>query len=321
MVAIIAYLRLIRLPILLLIPAIQLMVRYFIIEPMLIINNYSLMMSDLDMFLLIISTVLIAAGGYAINDYFDVKIDRINKPKTVIIDRLIKRRVAMLSHVVLTTLGVLVAGYLTWHLGMWKVVSLFVFVSAALWYYSTNLKNQPFFGNFVIAVLAGFVALIVGILEISLQNNAHPEIIEELGYSIFNIPAYWTIGLASALFLLTLVREVTKDVIDIRGDRTVGANTIPIALGVKNTKSILITIYVVFGTLYSWVYFEYLNVHIGMTTVFFAINLLLVLQIILIVRARTKKHFLHSANLNNLVTLMVLGCTFLLKISIETHFL
>ena len=278
-------------------------------------------MSDLDMFLLIISTVLIAAGGYAINDYFDVKIDRINKPKTVIIDRLIKRRVAMLSHVVLTTLGVLVAGYLTWHLGMWKVVSLFVFVSAALWYYSTNLKNQPFFGNFVIAVLAGFVALIVGILEISLQNNAHPEIIEELGYSIFNIPAYWTIGLASALFLLTLVREVTKDVIDIRGDRTVGANTIPIALGVKNTKSILITIYVVFGTLYSWVYFEYLNVHIGMTTVFFAINLLLVLQIILIVRARTKKHFLHSANLNNLVTLMVLGCTFLLKISIETHFL
>ena len=321
MVAIIAYLRLIRLPILLLIAAIQLMVRYFIIEPMLIINNYSLMMSDLDMFLLIISTVLIAAGGYAINDYFDVKIDRINKPKTVIIDRLIKRRVAMLSHVVLTTLGVLVAGYLTWHLGMWKVVSLFVFVSAALWYYSTNLKNQPFFGNFVIAVLAGFVALIVGILEISLQNNAHPEIIEELGYSIFNIPAYWTIGLASALFLLTLVREVTKDVIDIRGDRTVGANTIPIALGVKNTKSILITIYVVFETLYSWVYFEYLNVHIGMTTVFFAINLLLVLQIILIVRARTKKHFLHSANLNNLVTLMVLGCTFLLKISIETHFL
>ena len=321
MVAIIAYLRLIRLPILLLIAAIQLMVRYFIIEPMLIINNYSLMMSDLDMFLLIISTVLIAAGGYAINDYFDVKIDRINKPKTVIIDRLIKRRVAMLSHVVLTTLGVLVAGYLTWHLGMWKVVSLFVFVSAALWYYSTNLKNQPFFGNFVIAVLAGFVALIVGILEISLQNNAHPEIIEELGYSIFNIPAYWTIGLASALFLLTLVREVTKDVIDIRGDRTVGANTIPIALGVKNTKSILITIYVVFGTLYSWVYFEYLNVHIGMTTVFFAINLLLVLQIILIVRARTKKHFLHSANLNNLVTLMVLGCTFLLKIPIETHFL
>ncbi len=321
MVAIIAYLRLIRLPILLLIAAIQLMVRYFIIEPMLIINNYSLMMSDLDMFLLIISTVLIAAGGYAINDYFDVKIDRINKPKTVIIDRLIKRRVAMLSHVVLTTLGVLVAGYLTWHLGMWKVVSLFVFVSAALWYYSTNLKNQPFFGNFVIAVLAGFVALIVGILEISLQNNAHPEIIEELGYSIFNIPAYWTIGLASALFLLTLVREVTKDVIDIRGDRTVGANTIPIALGVKNTKSILITIYVVFGTLYSWVYFEYLNVHIGMTTVFFAINLLLVLQIILIVRGRTKKHFLHSANLNNLVTLMVLGCTFLLKISIETHFL
>ena len=61
MVAIIAYLRLIRLPILLLIAAIQLMVRYFIIEPMLIINNYSLMMSDLDMFLLIISTVLIAA--------------------------------------------------------------------------------------------------------------------------------------------------------------------------------------------------------------------------------------------------------------------
>lgn len=321
MVTFIAYLRLIRLPILILIAAIQLMVRHFIIEPMLVINGYSLMMSPMETNLLILSTVLLAAGGYAINDYFDVKIDRINKPKTVIVDRLIKRRVAMASHIVLTTLGILIAGYLTWRLGMWKMVALFVFASFALWYYSTNLKNQPFIGNVVIALMAGFVALIVGLIEIALQNGAHPEMIEELGFSIFNVPAYWTIGLASALFLLTLVREVTKDVIDIRGDKAFGANTIPLALGVKNTKSIIIALYAIFGALYAWVYFQYLSVHLGMTTVFAVLNLLLVLQIILIIRARTKKHFLHSANLNNLMTLIILGCTYLLKISIETHFL
>ena len=72
---------------------------------MLAINDYELLLSDRHFGYLVLSTVLIAAGGYSINDYFDVKVDRINKIKKVIVDRFVKRRVAMMLHLVLTGLG------------------------------------------------------------------------------------------------------------------------------------------------------------------------------------------------------------------------
>ena len=116
-----------------------------------------------------------------------------------------------------------------------------------------------------------------------------PEMLEKLGYSIFNVPAFWILGYSLALFLLTLGREITKDVIDFRGDRIFGSKTIPIQIGVKATKSVLITVYAVFGGALTWAYMQYLHVHMGMTTVFAVITLILIAQIALIFKARTKK--------------------------------
>ena len=247
MVNILAYFRLVRFPILALIALIQYCVRYFILEPMLQINSYELIVNDRQFFYLFLSTVLIAAGGYAINDYFDVKTDRVNKLKRVIVDRFVKRRVAMTLHIVLTSLGFILATYLSWRLGMWRMSSLFIFVIFTLWFYSTNLQHQTLTGNIAISLMAAFVPLIVGLFEIPLQNAAHPELIKEYGYSIFNIPAYWVIGFSVVIFLLTLIREVTKDVIDIRGDKLFGALTFPIRFGVKASKSLIIVLYAIFG--------------------------------------------------------------------------
>jgi 4-hydroxybenzoate polyprenyltransferase len=320
MVKILAYARLIRFPILVLIAFIQYAARYFIIKPMLDINGFELMMSDRSFALLVLATVLIAAGGYAINDYFDVKIDRVNKLKRVIVDRIIKRRIAMALHVVLSALGMLIAGYVCWHVGLWKLSALFIFAIFTLWYYSTTLQHQVFAGNLAIALMSSFVPLIVGLIEIPLLNAAHPESVKQLGYSIFNIPAYWLLGLSGAIFMLTLIREITKDVIDLRGDRIYGSKTIPNQLGIKVTKSILIGLYALFGGLFTWVYFEFLSVHIGLSTVFAVIVLLIILEFILIFRARTKPHFLHSANLNVLITLILVVSTYLIKVSIESYF-
>ena len=168
--------------------------------------------------------------------------------------------------------------------------------------------------------MAGFVPLIVGLFEIPLQNQAHPEVVEQLGYSIFNVPAFWIIGLSSAIFILTLAREITKDVIDFRGDRIFGSRSIPVQVGVKSTKSILISVYAVFGAAFTWVFLEYLHVHMGMTTVFSALILLIVAQMVLIFRARTKKHFSYSANLNIAMTMIIVLSTYLIKMSIESYF-
>ena len=76
--------------------------RYCIISPFLQINNFSLQLDNLRFFLLVLTTILIAAAGYVINDYFDVRTDRINKPDKVIIDSGIHRRSAIFLHSIFT---------------------------------------------------------------------------------------------------------------------------------------------------------------------------------------------------------------------------
>jgi 4-hydroxybenzoate polyprenyltransferase len=321
MVTIWAYLRLVRFPILLLIAFLQYSMRWFILEPMLRINGYELIVSNLAFAYIVASTLFIAAGGYAINDYFDVKIDRVNKNKKVIVDRYVKRRVAMLLHLIFSGIGLTLATYVSYKLGLWQLSALYLIATFTLWYYSTTLQHQALLGNLAIALMAGFIPLIVGLFEIPLQNGAHPELVEQLGFSIFNVPAFWILGFSGMMFLLTLAREVSKDVIDFRGDRIFGSKTIPIVLGIKATKSILISLYALFGGILSWLYISFLSVHLGMTTVFYATILLLLAEIALIFKARTKKHFSFAVNLNNGITLILLLSAYLIKVSIEYYFM
>ena len=317
---ILSFFRLIRLPILLFVAAIQSATRWFIIKPMIELNGFDFIMADFQFLLLVLSSMLIGGAGYAINDYFDVKIDRINKPKTIIVGRLIKRRVAMATHVIMTGLGLTTAFYLCYSLGIWELTSLFVLAAFLLWLYSTNLQHTIFFGNLVIALIAGFAPLIVGLFEIPLLNNAHPDIIERLGYSPFNGPAYWIMGYSAVLFLLTLAREITKDVIDVRGDKYYEARTIPVELGIAKTKAIIMLVYAVLGAILSYFYFSIVSIHTGMTSIFITLCLVLVSQFGLIFKSRTKKHFLYSANLNVIATLLIVLSMYLLQVSIHQHF-
>jgi len=316
-----AYFKLVRFPILILIAIIQYSVRYFVLEPMLKINGFDLIMGDLNFAILVLSSILIAGGGYAINDYFDAKIDRLNKPKLVVLDRVIKRRIAMALHIGMTAIGFILATYVSYVEGMWKMNTIFLFIIFALWFYSTNLKQVFLAGNIIIALLAAFVPLIVGLFEIPLQNKAHPEIISELGFSIFNIPAYWIIGYSLLFGFLTLIREITKDIIDMKGDKAYGGNTIPISLGIKSTKTLLIFLYATFALLLSGIYNLYLSVHsVQITSIVVAIILGMIVQISVIYMAKTKPQFKRSANLNNAMVVLLVVSMFFLKQSIESYF-
>lgn len=261
---VVAFLKLIRFPNLLIIALTQYLIRWCIISPMLtkqaVEKGVSLQsqMSEMDFFLLCISTVMIAAAGYIINDYFDLRTDRINKPEKIIVGRHIKRRVAMGAHMTINALGLLLGAYVALKVGVWKLVFVHIFASASLWFYSTNFKRQLIIGNVVIALLAGLIPLVVGLFEITLLNAHYHKILRIYEMS-FNTIAYWVLGYAFFAFLFTLVREVTKDVMDMKGDEANACLTIPIVWGVKKTKVIIISMYVVILVLLLFTQQRFLN--------------------------------------------------------------
>ncbi len=177
---------------------------------------------DIALLVLVASTVLIAAAGYIINDYYDVKIDYINKPDRVVIGKTITRRYAILFHVLLSLMGISLGMVIHWKIGLINAFSVFL-----LWLYSNSLKRLPFVGNVTVAVLTGLSILVVDFL----YQASNPLIFI---YALF-------------AFFMTLIREIVKDMEDLKGDNTFGCKTLPIVLGVRKTKIIIYIILALFG--------------------------------------------------------------------------
>lgn len=161
--------------------------------------------------LLVLAALLVAAAGYIINDYYDVKIDAINRPDRLVVGRVLGRRRAMLAHVLLSGLGVLLAMVLSCPLG-WVTMG----AAALLWGYSARFKRLPLVGNVSIGTLTAALVLLP---ELQLLTGRQ---------------AVWMYALAA--FLLTVVREIIKDIEDMRGDAQHGCRTLPLVWGVARSK-------------------------------------------------------------------------------------
>jgi 4-hydroxybenzoate polyprenyltransferase len=229
------FFRLIRLPNLLMVALTQYLMRYAVMEPLLGLSGVELQMSHFNFFLLSLSTVMIAAAGYIINDYFDLKIDRINRPDKVVVDISIKRRVAIGAHIVISLIGITLGFYVGLQVGLYKLAILHFISSGLLWYYSTDFKSQVLSGNIIIAFLAALVPLIVPLYEIPLLNQEYREILLETGQD-FNFLLKFVGGFSLFAFLLTMAREIIKDIEDKKGDSTYGLKTLPIVFGAKKAK-------------------------------------------------------------------------------------
>src|ERR1019366_1291714 len=161
-----AFLKLIRLQNLLIIALTQYMVRWCLIYPILKTRGFELQFSNFHFFLIVLSTVMIAAAGYIINDYFDVRIDKINKPQHLVIDKGVKRRVAMGAHTVINIIAVIISLYVSYSIGVWKLGLIYFICALGLWFYSTTFKRQFLIGNIVIATFTALVPLVVGVYEL-----------------------------------------------------------------------------------------------------------------------------------------------------------
>ncbi len=205
-----SFLKLIRVKNLLIIAFTQYTVRWCIIYPILKSHSvyYKLQLSEFHFFLLVLSTVMIAAAGYIINDYFDVKIDKINKPERLIIDKGIKRRVAIGAHFVINILAIAIAVYVSHCVGVWKLALIHFICATGLWFYSTTFKRQFLIGNIIIACFTALVPLIVGIYEFLPAYRAYFPLEDHLS---FKAGWYFLLGFSAYAFIITFIREIIKD--------------------------------------------------------------------------------------------------------------
>ena len=186
--------------------------------------------------LLIVSVVGIAAGGYVINDYFDVKIDRINRPDNLVVTRIISRDAAMNLFYGLTAVGVIAGTVVAWWAHSWTLLFTYIVIPGLLWFYSASYKRMFLVGNLVVAFASAIVPLLVAIANADYLHHLYQN---ALAYSPIVGELYvWTGGFAAFAFLLTWVREIVKDIEDIEGDREMECRTLPIVWGDKVAKII-----------------------------------------------------------------------------------
>ncbi len=229
------------------------------------------------LFWLTSSTLMLAAAGYIINDYYDVKIDYINKPDRVIVGRVLKRRIAMIWQLALNFTGIAIGFFLSPWIGLIHCFSAFT-----LWLYSNQLKRLPFIGNLSIALLTGLSVLVVAVL------------FHEKNWLIFTY-AYFAFG-------ITLAREIIKDMEDLKGDETFGCKTLPIVWGIRKTKQFVFALLTLFiGSIF---YFVFKAQNDILNTYFMIMVIPATLFMVYFIQADTKSKF---ANLSNFCKLFILS--------------
>jgi len=224
-----AFLRLIRWPNLLFIALTQFLFVYCIIMP--VYEKYGITPEIFrwKFILLCLSSVLIAAAGNIINDYFDLNIDLVNKPDKIVVDKIIHRRWTIAWHLILSFIGIAIGFYLDvttriFLLGLSNTICVIL-----LFVYSISLKGKFLIGNIIISALTAWVILVVTWCE-------NYNIINSRNSVGINKVLRETFLFAGFAFIISLIREVAKDMEDIEGDRKYGCKTMPIVWGINATK-------------------------------------------------------------------------------------
>jgi 4-hydroxybenzoate polyprenyltransferase len=229
-----AFFRLIRWTNLIFIVLTQFLFYYFIMLPDFSeakAIGYKNALSTLYFCLLCISSVFIAAAGYAINDYFDLNIDRVNKPDKLVVEKIIKRRWTILWHWILSGIGILIGAYISWKLHNIIIILSHVGCALLLWVYSTTFKRKILIGNIIVSLLTSWVVLVLYFCEFRRSLFIDP-VFHHVLSRVFKFAVLY----AGFAFIISLVREVVKDIEDMDGDAAYHCRTMPIVWGVNVSK-------------------------------------------------------------------------------------
>ncbi|MDY2588017.1 geranylgeranylglycerol-phosphate geranylgeranyltransferase [Winogradskyella aquimaris] len=291
------FLNLIRWKNLIMIALVQILIKYALLLPFNESHGVTAALSPFTFALLVIATLCIAAGGYIINDIYDIETDKVNKPNKVIINKFISEKDGYTYFMLCNIIGVGLGFYLAYHVNYATLFVIFFISSALLYIYSTALKQMFLIGNIVISIVVALSIMVVGIFELipsmnSLNNVPNMTFLEIIrDYAIF-------------AFLINLVREVIKDIEDINGDHKVGMQTMPIVLGRERANKVAFILSLI--PLFSVVYYVVNNffkqqILVGYFLIFVVAPIIYVT--IKIFSAEQPSHYKHIGNVLKLVML------------------
>ncbi len=216
-----AWLRLVRWQNLLIILLTQSLVWYCIVVP-----QNPVVLNFFRFSLLTLSTVLIAAAGYIINDYFDIKIDQVNHPEKVVLGKVIARKTAIIAHTVINIIALVLAGYVAAYAHHYEWLLLQLGCTGLLWFYSTTYKRQYISGNITVAILTALTVICLYVYEPAMRAVTTSPLQPDTASARLLLLIY-----AYFAFMLTWIRELVKDMEDMAGDSAEGCVTMPIKRG------------------------------------------------------------------------------------------
>lgn len=306
------FLKLIRWNNLLIIILTMVFMRYFVISPLLGLVKVAMagapdvpvpMMLRLpltDFIFLVAATLCITAGGYVINDYFDIQTDLVNRGNIIVGNR-ISRRKAILLHSVFNIVGVAAGFYVSFHAGLFWMGLLFLVVSGLLYFYSASYKRQFLVGNLIVAILTAMVPFLVILFE-------WPSLYKYYSVNAVHVPElsflfYWVGGFALFAFFTTFIRELIKDIEDFEGDKAYGRNTVPVVIGIPASRIIAVTLAAVTIALLYIVWFFYVRDWITVIYMSAAIVLPLAIVIFRVASGKNRRHMHSASNIMKLVML------------------
>ena len=299
------FLDLIRFKNLVIIILTQFLIKVFLIN--FYLNGSAL--SHLDFSIYLCSLIAIIAGGYIINDIYDIVIDKINNPERIIIDKKISKTSALKIYYILNLIGISGGFYVSSQINKLYFGFIFVFFAFSLFKYSRNYKTSFLIGNLQVAFLTALSIITLALFDlipsgIKKENGAEMIFYIILCYSAFS-------------FITTLIREIIKDLEDIKGDKEVNANTFAINIGIKKTKkTIILLILTTIATIGYFQYFQYSVLSstfsiglsywgVNLTSVIYTciIQTLLIILAIRINISNTKIEFYNSSKLCKIIML------------------
>ncbi len=222
------YLNLIRYKNLLMIALMQLIILHGFFK----FQDIWLSLADWQYYLLVLSTVCIAAGGYIINNIMDQDSDLDNKPNDVVVGKSISEAMAYNLYIAFTFLGVCIGFYLSNVVAKPGFLLFFILPAALLYIYATSLKQIMIIGNIVVAFMLSFSIIIIGFFDIfpATYDGNQPQM-----STVFSI----LMDFAIIAFIINFIREMVKDLEDVNGDYNQGMQTLPIVIGVSRTVKIV----------------------------------------------------------------------------------
>lgn len=250
------YLKLIRYQNLLLLAFMQLVFRYGFLK----FQDIPLALNHFQFGLLVLSTVLIAAAGYVLNDILDQETDYDNRPDRVIVGKSISEKNAYNLYFILNVLGVAIGFYLSNLIQRPGFTAAFIIVSATLYMYASSLKQMLLVGNIIVALLLSFSVLIIGLFDLlpaTYDGNR-----TEMGV-LFSM----LIDYAIFAFIINFIREIIKDMQDIEGDYNQGMSTLPIAIGIQKTAKTVFALVLIAVGILLW----YVNTYLMENSLYFAV--------------------------------------------------